>query len=213
MPRLGSDIRLTESVWLAPSSPWSFAMRLTLLLIEKLNLNGSPYHPPNFVDEEVYHLQWSVGSAVTQNPDVTGLPSIEDARYLFNTVKFHISPVYRLIDEADFVAKMEAFYWENNAVEKANQCRLWFVQFLLVLSMGKAFLSQSKSKTEPPGSKFFKRAMSLMPDHGSLWKDSLMAIDVLALAGLYLYCIDQRESGHVYVRTPLLNSSITVYLC
>ncbi|PYH76783.1 hypothetical protein BO82DRAFT_436379 [Aspergillus uvarum CBS 121591] len=40
--------------------------------------------------------------------------------------------------------------------------------------------------------------MSLMPDHASLWKDSLLlAIEVPALASLYLYSIDQRESAHI----------------
>jgi proline utilization trans-activator len=169
------------------------------MLTEKLNLNGSPYNTPAFGDNEAYPIQWEVGSAVKKKPDVTGLPGLEDARYMFNTVKFHIGQIYRLFDDDAFIANMEEFYGDNAAVEKANECRLWFVQFLVVLSLGKAFLSQSKSRTEPPGAKFFTRAMSLMPDHGSLWKDSLIAIDVLALAGLYLFSIDHRESGHVYV--------------
>lgn len=171
-------------------------------MAEKLNLDGSPYHPPTFVDGEIYPLQWSVGSAVNEVYDLTGLPSAEDARYLFNTVKFHIGQVYRLLDEVDFITNMDEFYGHSAPAEKVNECRLWYVQFLLILSLGKAFLSQSKNRTDPPGSKYFVRAMSLMPDHGCLWKDSLMAIDVLALAGLYLYSIDHRESGHIYVRMP-----------
>jgi proline utilization trans-activator len=174
------------------------------MLKEKLNLTGSPYTTPAFGDNEAYPLHWEDGSVVNKTPDVTGLPCVEDARYLFNTVKFHIGQIYRLLDEGAFIANMEEFYSHNSAVEKANECRLWFVQFLLVLSLGKAFLSQSKNRKEPPGAKFFKRAMSLMPDHGSLWRDSLMAIDLLALAGLYLFSIDHRESGHVYVRMHLL---------
>ncbi|RSL74474.1 hypothetical protein CEP52_004905 [Fusarium oligoseptatum] len=38
-----------------------------------------------------------------------------------------------------------------------------------------------------------------MPDHTALWKDSLLAIEVLAMAGLYLYSIDERESAHVFL--------------
>ncbi|QQK40055.1 Zn(II)2Cys6 transcription factor [Penicillium digitatum] len=41
--------------------------------------------------------------------------------------------------------------------------------------------------------------MSLIPDHASLWKDSLPAIEVLAIAALYLYSIDQRESAYIYL--------------
>lgn len=113
----------------------------------------------------MYLLQWSKGSAVNDPPDVTGLPSVEDARYLFSTVKFHIGQIYRLLDEATFVTNMDSFYAQGASSEKANELRSWYVQFLLVLSLGKAFLSQSKNRSEPPGSKFFKRAMAHAGPH------------------------------------------------
>lgn len=93
---------------------------------------------------------------------------------------------------------MREFYY-GNPVTKATECRLWFVQFLLVLAFGKAFLSWPRNTKDPPAASFFVRAMSLMPEMTSMWKDSLMAIEVLALAGLFLYSIDYRESAHVYV--------------
>ncbi|OAQ92981.1 Zn(II)2Cys6 transcription factor [Purpureocillium lilacinum] len=180
-------------VWLAPSSPWSFTARLTLLMTEKLNL---AYSAPDFFGEDVYPLQWSPATA-SATPDIGGLPSIDHALYLFETVKFHLGQNYRFFDEEAFVKHMREFY-SDNPVRKAAESRLWFVQFLLVLAFGKAFLSRSNAR-DPPGSKYFVRAMSLMPEITSLWKDSIMAIEVLALAGLYLYSIDQRESAHVYV--------------
>jgi len=183
----------TCSVWLAPSSPWSFTARLTLLMTEKLNL---AYSAPDFFGEDVYPLQWSPATA-SATPDIGGLPSIDHALYLFETVKFHLGQNYRFFDEEAFVKHMREFY-SDNPVRKAAESRLWFVQFLLVLAFGKAFLSRSNAR-DPPGSKYFVRAMSLMPEITSLWKDSIMAIEVLALAGLYLYSIDQRESAHVYV--------------
>ncbi|RMZ46286.1 hypothetical protein CA14_008158 [Aspergillus flavus] len=85
----------------------------------------------------------------------------------------------------------------------ATEHRLWFILFLLVLAFGTAFLHRSKRSKDPPGSKFFIRAMSLMPDHAPLWKGSLLAIEVLGMAGLYLYSIDQRESAHIYVRQAI----------
>ncbi|RAK73129.1 Zn(II)2Cys6 transcription factor [Aspergillus fijiensis CBS 313.89] len=184
-------------VWLAPSSTWSFTARLTLLLAEKLELD-SPYSAPNFSGEDIYVLRLK-SCPPDDPPDISGLPSIDHALYLFNTVKFHLGQSYRFLDEATFVEHLQEFY-HGNAAEKAAASRLWFVQFLLVLSFGNAFLSsRCKCTTEPPGSKFFIRAMALMPDHASVWKDSLLAIEVLALAGLYLYSIDHRESAHVYL--------------
>lgn len=98
---------------------------------------------------------------------------------------------------------MEDFYRHSSPVDKADGSRLWFVQFLLVLALGKALLSQSKNKRDPPAARLFTRAMSLMPDHGEMWKNSLMAIDVLCLTALYLYSIDHRESANVYVSIVL----------
>lgn len=170
------------------------------MMAEKLHLE-SPYTIPNSLDQEIYPLHWR--HAAADGPvDISGLPSIDHVLYLFNTVKFHLGQSYRFFDEETFLNYIHEFYY-GNALKKATECRLWFVQFLLVLAFGNAFLQQSRNTKDPPGSKFFVRAMSLMPDHASLWRDGLLAVEVLALAGLYLYSIDHRESAHVYVRMVL----------
>ena len=167
------------------------------MIAEKLQLAESPYTAPNFEERELYPLNWKHSSA-KDVPDLTGLPSIDHALYLFNTVKFHLGQTYRFFEDESFTETLQKFYY-GSALEKASECRLWFVEFLLVLAFGKAFLSPSRRPGNPPGSNYFVRAMSLMPDHATLWKDSLLAMEVLALAGLYLYCVDQRESALVYV--------------
>lgn len=174
---------------------WSFTARLTILMSEKLDLE---YTTPNQFGEDIYPLQWSP-VATDAVPDTAGLPSIDYASYLLDTVKFHLGQNYRFFDEEVFVKHMREFYY-GSPVRKATESRLWFIQFLLVLAFGKAFLSNSRNAVDPPGAGFFVRAMSLMPEITSLWKDSLVAIEVLALVGLYLYSIDHRESAHVYVR-------------
>lgn len=167
------------------------------MMTEKLHLE-SPYTVPNSLDQDIYPLHWTP-IPVDDPPDISGLPSVDHALYLFNTVKFHLDHNYRFFDEETFLGNVHEFYY-GNAVKMATEGRLWFVHFLLVLAFGNAFLLQSRNSKAPPGSKFFVRAMSLVPDHASLWKDSLLAIEVLALAGLYLYSIDHRESAHIYVR-------------
>ncbi|KAK1718728.1 fungal-specific transcription factor domain-containing protein [Colletotrichum acutatum] len=183
-------------IWLAPSSTWSFTARLTLMMAERLQVE-TPFSAPSFLNDEIYPLRWKA-STVNGQPDISGLPSIDHAIYLFNTVKFHLGQNYQLIDEANFVKNLEEFYY-GLASKKAAESPLWFVQFLLVLSFGQAFLSRSKDSKEPPGAKFFVRAMALLPEPNALWKDSLLAIEVLALAGLYLYSIYQRESAQLYI--------------
>lgn len=168
------------------------------MMTEKLHVD-SPYRVPSSLDKEVYPLRWKPAS-VEEPPDISGLPSIDDAMYQFNTVKHHLDQHYRFFDEESFTGHLNEFY-SGNSIEKATRNRLWFVHFLLVLAFGSAFLLRSRNPKDPPGSKFFLRAMSLLPDYTSLWTDGVLAVEVLALAGLYLYSIDHREAAHVYVRT------------
>ncbi|KIL87955.1 hypothetical protein FAVG1_08837 [Fusarium avenaceum] len=183
-------------IWLAPWSTWSFTLRLMLMLDSKLQ-PGVETIPPQLVEDDVYTLSWD-SRPPNEKPDVGNLPSLDYAIYLFHTFKFHLGQTYHLFDEVEFVNQIRDFY--SDAQRKAEENRLWYVKFLLILAFGTALhLSQPMPSGQPPGSKFFVRAMGLMPDHTALWKDSLFAIEVLAMVGLYLYSIDQRESAHVYL--------------
>lgn len=157
-----------------------------------------PDSAPTLVEKEVYPLRWDRCSS-KDAPDISGLPSLDHALYLFATVKFHLGQNYRFFDEDQFVQNVREFY-QGDPVRMASEHQLWYIQYLLVLSFGTAFLCRTKSD-KPPGAEFFVRAMALMPDHASLWKDSLLAIEVLALAGLYFYSVDHRESAYIYVST------------
>lgn len=157
-----------------------------------------PYNTPISLDGDVYKLELRPADC-KDVPDLKGLPSLEYSLYLFNTVKFRLSQMFHLYDEATFTMHVREFY--QNATQKVSECRIWFLQFLLILAFGKAFLSQSPStkSTEPPGAMFFLRAMSLLPDYSHFWKDPLLAMEVLALAALYLYSVDRKESAYLYV--------------
>lgn len=167
------------------------------MMAESLHVE-TPFRVPSSLDKEVYPLRWR-HAPEEEPPDISGLPSIDDALYQFNTVKHHLDQHYRFFDEESFTRHLDEFY-DGNSLEKASKDRLWFVHFLLVLAFGNAFLLRSRNTRDPPGSRFFLRAMSLLPDYTSLWTDGVLAVEVLALAGLYLYSIDHRESAHVYVR-------------
>ncbi|KAL4805368.1 hypothetical protein BDV18DRAFT_152711 [Aspergillus unguis] len=181
--------------WLAPASAWSFTARLKLMIAEKLNVEAH-HSGPELFDGDMYPINWNP-APVNEDPDISNLPSIDHASYLFNTVKFHFGHNFRLIDETEFMEHLHEFYY-GDPTREAKEARLWFVQFLLVLAFGNAFLFQSRGSPDPPGGKFFVRAMSLMPDHTSLSRGGFTAIEDLALIGLYLYSIDHRSSAHVY---------------
>lgn len=168
------------------------------MMTEKLELSPTNDPPKLYLDGDIYPFAWDRITA-TEPPDTTGLPSIDHALYLFHIVRFHLARTYRFFDESSFVTNLHNFY-NSRSAEKAAEPRFWFVQFLLVLALGNAFLSRPRNQADPPGSKYFARAMAAMPNHTSTGKDSLLAIEALALAGLYSYAIDHREAAHMQVR-------------
>ncbi|GKZ32774.1 hypothetical protein AbraIFM66950_002398 [Aspergillus brasiliensis] len=154
------------------------------------------------LDGDVYPLDWWE-SVPTKAPfDISTLPSIDHAMHALHNVKFHLGHICRFLRD-DLAAQIREFY-DSRGAPGAGQSRMWFIKFLLVLAFGKAFSSRTKSHGAPPGSSWFLRAMSLMPNHTSTGQDSLAVIENLALAALYLYAIDHRERAHSHVRTEII---------
>ncbi|KAH8202817.1 hypothetical protein TruAng_002980 [Truncatella angustata] len=186
-------------IWLAPWSTWSFTLRLMAMLREKLHPDD-PSVPADLVSPNVYSWNWKT-SANSDLPDIGGLPSEAHAIYLFNAVKFHLDQTYRLFDD-EFEDQIHQFY--ANPLQTAGENRLWFVKFLLILAFGTAFHAPPlNGSSEPPGANLFKRAMTLIPDTSSLYKDSIIAIEVLALAAMYLYSADEREAAYIQLGQAL----------
>lgn len=170
-------------------------MRLLLLLKETLHPED-PDLPTNVVDPELYTLTWET-TPPDSPPDISGLPSQNHALYLFNTAKFHLGHSYKLFNEESFEVEINEFYL--NAPQRALDSRLWFAKFLLVLAFGTAFHAPPSDSQEPPGAKLFTRAMALIPNSTAIWKESVLAVEVLALASLYLFSVGEREAAHIHV--------------
>lgn len=189
---------LYASVWLSPASPWSLTARLIVMMTEKLEPESLNDSPRFYLDGDIYPFAWNQ----TKNTDpleTSGLPSLDYALHLFHIVRFHLGQAYRFFDdEADFVSRTRDFY-KKPSDEKTADPGFWFVQFLMILALGNAFISRPRHQKDPPGSKYFTRAMAAMPSYTSTGQDSLVAIEALALVGLYLYSIDHREAAHVHV--------------
>lgn len=131
-------------------------------------------------------------------PDISGLPSLDHALYLFNTVKFHLGQQYRFFSDGSFEQHLQQFY-HGDARANAAASRTWYAQFLVVLAFGTAFLSKSRHPNEAPGAKYFTRAMAVLPGTTAVWKDALLAMETLALVALYYYATNHRESALLFV--------------
>lgn len=160
-------------------------------------LHGTGQDTALVVPDNAYSIHWTQHPE-DQPPDISGLPSFDHAVYLHNTAKFHLGQHYRLLEDETFMSHLTEFYF-GDTQRKANENRIWFAQFLIVLSFGTAFISQSRNPIEPPGKRYFVRGMALLPNVGTIWKHSLCGIETFALSALYLYAIDNRESAILQV--------------
>jgi hypothetical protein len=188
----------TQRAWLllGPTSTWSFSRRVLSTIQTRLNPTSTK-PIPLAVDGDAYQIHWRQTSS-EEIPDTSGLPSPDQAIYMLNTVRFHFGHLYQLFEEEDFTRNLEEFY--HNASAKVQESRLWYVQFLVVLAFGEALLAPVRRASNTASwTKYFSRAMSLLPDTTALWQDPLLGIEVLALIALYLHSVDMRDSAYCYV--------------
>lgn len=190
--------KLIQSGFCGPSSTWGFSQRVFLLLKSTLPDYPSPKLPFH-VDGSTWKLNWTRIS----EPDAAileGLPSLDDFNYLLSGIKFHSHQMLVMLDEEEFFPHLQEFY--ENGLEKVNKSPLWFIQYLLLISLSKACAGTSSHCELPPGHIFFERAMSIMPDFVGLHRQPNLAMQILYLVALYLLTVDMKDAAYAYVSSP-----------
>ncbi|QPC80421.1 hypothetical protein HYE68_011173 [Fusarium pseudograminearum] len=130
--------------------------------------------------------------------DIESLPSLDYAIYLTNTVKFHIAQTYHIFEESHFMRGLLSLY-NDGPPPLTSDNRMWYIQYFLVMAMGKGLLTRGMSKAGSPGSEYFLRAMELFPDASGLYEDPILSIEVCCGLALYLQAVDHRNSAYVYL--------------
>jgi proline utilization trans-activator len=187
--------------YMGPSSSWSFCRRVLALLGKQLPVTVYSSDP----DGGAFKLRWRpVGS--DEAPDVTNLPPLDYAVFLFNTAKFYLGTVFHMIDEAEFLRHLHELYEDMPA--KAIADRHWYAQYLLIMAYGKAFVVGHSTPDGPSGYQYAARAMALMPDLGRLPKNAIHAVQALTLGSLYLQSLDMRIGALQHIGAALRLSII-----
>lgn len=165
---------------------------------ERIKGTPLPTHNLHFagLEGKVFDFKWDGTRKLSSGdfPDVSVLPTKDFALYLINSVKFHCSWLYNLFDEEVFMERFNCFH--EHPTEHARAEPLWFVHYLLVLALGKAFVVQSTKSKRPPGGDLFIQAMKLMPDFSFFECDIIDEMQVLCCAALYLHCVDHIQQAH-----------------
>ncbi|RMJ09437.1 hypothetical protein CDV36_010928 [Fusarium kuroshium] len=194
-PQFVTDIRGRKR-FLGPSSTWAYSRHIISMIRHNLDQKGSTEVPLN-VDGAAFALEFpnmrNIGSVSMEN-----LPSLDHALYLTNTVKFHAGQTYHLFQEQTFMQQLLSLYSHGPDSLNVNN-RIWFVHFFVIMALGKALLARGSSRTKPPGSGYFIRALDLLPDVNGLYRDPITAVEVCCGLALYLQSVDHRNSAFVYL--------------
>ncbi|KAG9769159.1 hypothetical protein KCU88_g6965, partial [Aureobasidium melanogenum] len=180
--------------FLGTSSNWSFACRV--LSIANHTAMQEPFAPDTLLfDGTAYMAEWDrlTLSAETSEPT---LPSRDHSLYLINTVKFHLGHLFHLFDEETFMFNFHRFY--QNPHGTVHGPGLWYIQYLLILAFGKAFVVH-KTKQTPPGAEFFAHAEKRLPEMTNLCRDPMNATEILCCIALYFQALDFRSSAYNFV--------------
>lgn len=180
---------------MGPCSSWSFCRRVLSLL--GWRLPESIFHPdPGHFDGESFRLRWTP-LGYDEIPDVSNVPPMDYALFMFSAAKFYLGSILYIIDEAEFIRNIHEFY--DDPLAKAKSSRHWYAQFLLILAFGKASIANERVRGGPSGYQYAARAMALMPDLAGLAPDPIQAVQALALGTVYLQSLDMRVGACYHV--------------
>ncbi|XDG06182.1 hypothetical protein ABKA04_005797 [Annulohypoxylon sp. FPYF3050] len=185
--------------FLGPTSTWSFCRR-ALLLLEAHTPSSDGTTAPLNLDGAAFRMRWQPKATIDEH-DLKNLPAADYALYLYNTAKFHLAELFGIVDEPFFLEQFESFH--ESPWETAQTHRLWFIEYLLFLAYGQAFLASGPWFNSPPGSHLAARAISLLPDPAYMYDETMRSIEVLALVALYLQSIDMRGAAYQYIGQAL----------
>jgi proline utilization trans-activator len=182
---------------LGTSSIWSFAGRI--LQLTHLHLYKAPL-PSSVIlfDGSAYDLRWDGLRAKGALDESPVIPSHDYAIFLINAVKFHGGQMFHLFDEDTFKENLDCFYG-SPLEERVNGTSLWYIHFLLILALGKAFIRSRAINNEAPGASYFVKAMQILPDITALCRDPVASTEILCCIALYLQSVDHRNSAHVFI--------------
>jgi hypothetical protein len=185
-------------VFMGTSSNWSFNRRVLTMTHERIKGTPLPTHNLHFagLEGKVFDFKWDGTRKFTSGDalDMTALPTKDFALYLINSVKFHCGWLYNLFDEDSFMGRFHHFH--DHPADYARAEPLWFVHYLLVVALGKAFVVQSTKSKRPPGGDLFIQAMKLMPDFSFFECGIIDEMQVLCCAAIYLQSVDHIQQAH-----------------
>ncbi|OJJ50125.1 hypothetical protein ASPZODRAFT_149527 [Penicilliopsis zonata CBS 506.65] len=131
------------------------------------------------------------------DPRIPPLPSLESVKRLFWVHYSFIGTIFSFIDPAMFEERLDKMYNKPADFASPDSC-LVYCQVLLVIAFGLLYsVNQWTGEEGPPGFKFFKYALRLLPDIHE--EGSIFFVEVLCYVAYYMQNLNRRDAAFLYV--------------
>ncbi|KAG4290152.1 hypothetical protein FPRO06_02038 [Fusarium proliferatum] len=130
--------------FLGPSSMWAYSHNVMGMIREYVGHELSPEVPLNH-DGVAFNIELPSMKETDLVVNIEGLPSLDYALYLTNTVKFHIVQTHHLFDEQRLMPALHSLYNDGPPLMNAGK-RMWYVQYFLIMALGKGLLTRALSQ-------------------------------------------------------------------
>lgn len=125
------------------------------------------------------------------------LPPFEFAKRLFWTQYAYIGTIFSLIHPREFEERLDFVYHQPPDFSHRETC-LIYCQALLVIAFGLMYsVNQWSGDDGPPGFKYFKHALRLLPDIHE--EGSIFFVEVLCYVAYYMQNLNRRDAAFLYV--------------
>ncbi|CAD0026789.1 unnamed protein product, partial [Aureobasidium pullulans] len=160
-----------------PAGP-AFESQVRTLLSSNCTPNDMDVHS---ISDQHARLSGSLGDMLAST-NFPGPPSQEESYRLLDLSLVYLGVSQHFLDPRRFSDNITLFHLGEPSRVRLSKS-MWYVQYLLVMAMGKLLDGQSgiESSSRPPGWDYFAEAMRLLPPLGQLLEIGVVAVEILAV--------------------------------
>ncbi|KAI4596419.1 hypothetical protein KJ359_005549 [Pestalotiopsis sp. 9143b] len=126
------------------------------------------------------------------------LPTEQDSHRLLGLFLSYMGVNQHYLDTRTFVDNMAELF--QSPASRVHQMKsIWFIQYLLIMAMGKLMDTDTQSGGPHPGVSYFAEAMRLLPQQYELGGHGVISVEILCLVALYLQWCDRKHDAYLYV--------------
>lgn len=163
------------------------------LAVETADRNGTPSRSND--------SEWCSTVNLIEAVRSKALPTEAESHRLFELFLSYMGGNQHFLDTRSFSDHLTLLF-EGPGTRSAQMKTTWFIQYLLVMAMGKLMDDDTATSSDLPGAAYFAEAMRRLPPLHKLGECGVTSVEILCLVTTYLQWCDRRHDAYLYVGSP-----------